>query len=303
MGADWLACVLRTVWRRVPGRCEPLAGGMTSAVWLVTTEDEPAARYVAKLVPVRLQAQFEAGLAVAERLESAGITAGAPVRTAAGALTERLDAGVLALLRYVPGRPLDPLDPLDQGWWGGQLAAAHRALDGFTHPGLVRWHWVRPDAPHLNVEDWIRSAVAEAVAGLTKLCVTDQLTYGVLHGDPAAEAFLLDVHTGRLGLVDWGSTCTGPLVFDLASAVMYAGGPDRAADLIEAYAAAGAVPGDEIDAALPALLRFRWAVQADWFARRIAEDDRTGVAGPEENWAGLHHARDMLTGGCPTAAP
>jgi hypothetical protein len=51
---------------------------------------------------------------------------------------------------------------------------------------------------------------------------------------------------------------------------VYAGGPAAAAELLDGYLAAGPVRQDELDAALPVLLRFRWAVQADWSARRLA---------------------------------
>jgi homoserine kinase type II len=38
----------------------------------------------------------------------------------------------------------------------------------------------------------------------------------------------------------------------------------------------------------------RWAVQADYFARRIATNDLTGIAGPHENTSGLADARRGL---------
>jgi len=288
---DHVAAAIRTMWHRTPLECVPVTGGMTSQAWLVRTDD---GRYVAKLVPIANRPQFEAGLAAAEYLEQGGINAGTPVRSVSGALTEALDEGALGLMDYVPGRLLDGQDPIDQQWWGDLLGAAHRALHGFAHPGLVRWHWVRPDAPHLDLEEWVRPAVTDAVGALSKLSVTDQLTYGVLHGDPAPESFRLDVHTGRTGVIDWGSMCTGPLAYDVASAVMYAGGLSRSLDLLEAYCAAGPMTRDEIEASLPTLLKFRWAVQADWFARRVVTDDRTGISDPKENWRGLHDAKEHL---------
>jgi len=36
--------------------------------------------------------------------------------------------------------------------------------------------------------------------------------------------------------------------------------------------------------------RFRWAVQADYFARRIASNDLTGISGPRDNRAGRRPA-------------
>jgi hypothetical protein len=40
--------------------------------------------------------------------------------------------------------------------------------------------------------------------------------------------------------------------------------------------------------------RFRWAVQADYFAWRITAGDLAGITGPEENEKGLEDARRAL---------
>jgi hypothetical protein len=76
-------------------------------------------------------------------------------------------------------------------------------------------------------------------------------------------------------------------VYDVAAAVVYAGGPDQSAELLDGYLAASPVGQDELDAALPVLLRFRWAVQADWAARRLTTDGE----GARES---LDRARDAL---------
>jgi homoserine kinase type II len=94
-------------------------------------------------------------------------------------------------------------------------------------------------------------------------------------------------------LIDWAALI-GPLLYDVASAVMYVGGPERARPLIDAYLAEGVLNGAEVDAALPAMLRFRWAVQADYFARRIWNDDLTGIETRDENEKGLEDARLAL---------
>jgi homoserine kinase type II len=264
---DVVRSTLRTVWHRVVDDLTPLSTGPSSRTWDVTIGDD---RYVAKLVPATQRNQFEAGLAAAERLRTRGVDAGAPARTVTGALTAVVDQGVVALLRHVAGRPLDGADPIDQQFWGDLLGTAHRELEGFHHPGLARWTGIRTDAAHLDLEPWLRPAITDAVAALTKLTVTDQLTYGVLHGEPAPDAFRLDPQTGRLGLIDWGSAGTGPLMLDAAAAVRYAGGVDAADELLDGYAAAGPVPQDEIGAALATLLRYCWAARADAYARRLA---------------------------------
>ena len=53
------------------------------------------------------------------------------------------------------------------------------------------------------------------------LTAASDVTHGILHGDPAPEAFVAD--GSRVGVIDWGSALHGPLVYDLASARMYAG--------------------------------------------------------------------------------
>lgn len=96
------------------------------------------------------------------------------------------------------------------------------------------------------------------------------------------------------GLIDWDTGVVGPLMYDVASAVMYLGGPDWSMAFIGAYIAEGSLTAGEVNRALEPMLRMRWAVQADYFARRIASNDLTGVDGPHENFAGLRDARHAL---------
>ncbi len=78
---------------------------------------------------------------------------------------------------------------------------------------------------------------------------------------------------------------------------MYLGGPDRAAAMTDAYQSAGPLTPRGAADGLPAMLRFRWAVQADYFAGRITANDLTGITGPEENDKGLEDARRALLSG------
>ncbi len=237
---------------------------LMSCGWDFTAGGE---RYVARLTEATDRQPVEAGLAAAHHLGGARIDAGTPVRTLGGALTVLVPQGVLAVLRRLPGRCLDGRDPVDQQWWGERLGTVHRALRGFRHTGLRPWQLPDPEAGHLDAEPWLRAAVATAVTATTRLTLIDRLTYGVLHGDPGPAVFAMDPATGRSGLLHCGTSRTGPLVYDLAAAVAYAGGPDRAGELLDGYLAAGPVGADEAEAALPVLLRLRWAVQADRAAR------------------------------------
>jgi hypothetical protein len=85
-----------------------------------------------------------------------------------------------------------------------------------------------------------------------------------------------------------------PLLYDVASAVMYVGGIARGADLADAYLRHSPVDATEIEAVLRPMLRFRWAVQANYFAWRIAQNDLTGISGPLDNEKGLEDARRAL---------
>ncbi|MEV0898087.1 phosphotransferase [Actinoplanes sp. NPDC049802] len=261
---DFLRSTLRDQWHLDPTGLTEVPATLLSRGWEFAAG---AARYTARLVETAARQAVEAGLLAAEHLRARRIDAGEPVRTLGGALTAPVPLGALAVLRRVPGRCLDGRDPVDQQWWGERLGAVHRALQGFRHPGLRPWQLLDPGAGHLDVEPWLREAVTAAVAATTRLTVTDQLTYGVLHGDPAPETFVLDPATGRSGLLHCGASGTGPLVYDVAAAVAYAGGPERATELLDGYRAAGPVSADELDAALPVLLRLRWAVLAERAAR------------------------------------
>jgi homoserine kinase type II len=267
-------------------------GGMNSATWFVGAG---GARWVVKAVPAQARRPFAAGLAVAARLEAAGIPAGAPVATRRGQLVADAGGVPLALLTWVPGGGLTGNGPGEQRLIGTTLVRVHRALRNIQVEGAERFHWVDPRAERLAVRPWVRPRVAEAVRALDELGHRS-LSQGLLHTDPAPKAFRLDRSKGVCGLIDWSTAMTGPLLYDPASAVMYVGGPERAEPLVQAYLEHAPVPRAEVERGLLVMLRFRGAVQADYFAHRIAADDLTGIASAGENEVGLEHARGMLTG-------
>lgn len=263
-------------WNLADAEVVPHHGGMNSQTWFVTAG---ADRWVAKSVSPEQADDFTAGLQVAAHLERTG----APAATRDGRTVVTVAGRPLALLTWVPGEPLTAADQSDIG---KTLAQAHRTLRNATIGGVVRtFHWVDPTAGHLSSRDWLRPAVAGAVRDLD----TTALTQGLLHTDPAPEAF----RAGG-GLIDWSVALRGPLLYDLASAVMYVGGVDHAGELIESYLAVAPLPRAEADRGLAPMLRFRWAVQADYFARRIAVGDLTGIADAAGNEKGLADARRAL---------
>ena len=290
LGGPDIAAAIRTHWGLRQPTIEPHDLGMNSRTWMVS---EGANRWVAKAVPTAVQPTFAAGLAVASIVDAAGISSGAPEPTLAGPLSVGLGGWTVALLRFVDGEPLVGDDAREQGIIGRTLAQAHRALLGQEVPGADRFHWIDPDAPHLDVEPWVRPAVRMAIDAYDAI-PPGALTRGLLHSDPAPEAFLFDAPRGRCGLIDWGTALIGPLMYDLASAVMYVGGPGHATALLDAYLAERVLTPAEVGRALEPMLQLRWAVQADYFARRLATNDLTGIADSAENQKGLDDARRVL---------
>lgn len=113
------------------------------------------------------------------------------------------------------------------------------------------------------------------------------VTHGILHGDPAPWAFLRNA--AGVALIDWGSVLHGPLLYDVASALMYAG-----PDVVSGYArGADALPAAELEH-VTTFLDVRWAVQAAYFAWRIRNAVQTGVHDGSENEKGLGDAGTAL---------
>jgi Ser/Thr protein kinase RdoA (MazF antagonist) len=282
---------LRRYWGLTDADVTVHDGGMGSQTWFV---DAGARRWVAKAVGPASGGQFAGGLAIAQHLQASGIPAGAPRPATDGRLAVELDDGWLALLTWVPGGALTGRDDAEQALIGRTLARVHRALAGYPAQGAERFHWVDPDASHLSLRPWLRPAIIAAVDELGA-AGPGRMTCGLLHADPAPEAFRLDPATGQCGVIDWSYAIHGPLLYDLASAVMYAGGPSQADALIRAYLSEGTVGSGEVARGLAPMLRFRWAVQANYFAWRISENDLTGISGPQDNEKGLEDARQFLT--------
>jgi homoserine kinase type II len=285
-----LASALTDWWGLRTPEIAPHDQGMNSRTWIVT---DGADRYVAKAVPADAHRRFVTGLAVASHVQAAGIPAGAAVPTRDGRAWIQLHGQTLALLTFVAGNGLSGETDVEQRLIGSTLAHVHRALGGATVPEADRFHWIDPDAEHLGIRGWVRPAVVEALAAWDRL-TPESLTWGLLHTDPAPEAFLLDPDTGVCGLIDWDTGMVGPLMYDLASAVIYVGGPTHAEALVGAYLEHGVLDRSEVERTLEPMLRLRWAVQADYFARRISANDLTGIGGPQENEHGLEDARIEL---------
>ncbi len=279
--------LLQRHWGMGEALLSQLEGGMNSATWLVECE---GARYVLKRVPASGLADLLAGCEAASTFAQAGLVTGAPVPTLDGRMVASEHG--LALLVHVPGRELDGESDEEQRWIAATLARVHLAANAARGPSPATFmaDWLSPRLPGTEAHPWL-GPVFEAVRAETDPLT---LTWSLLHTDPTPEAFIHDDRTGVTGLIDWTGAQRGPVLYDVASAVMYLRGPERASAFLGAYEEQGPLGADETRS-LDAFRRFRWAVQAAYFAQRLATHDLTGIADQAENEQGLARARRGLS--------
>ncbi|HET7070240.1 MAG TPA: phosphotransferase [Nocardioides sp.] len=279
--------LLRQFWALDGAGVTPLGGGMNSETWLVEHE---GSTYVAKRVPTTQVAELVTGCEIAAALAQAGLVTGRPLPTTDGRLV--LTEHGVALLEHVAGRQLEGETDDEQRSIAGTLAAVHVTGGPAAGPSTAYFmaDWLSPHLPEAEAHRWLRPVIEAVRAETDPLTVT----WSVVHNDPAPEAFLHNDTTGVTGLIDWSGATRGPVLYDVASAVMYLGGPDPASAFLGAYRAQGPLGSDELQW-LDAFRRFRWAVQAAYFAWRLAANDLTGIAGQAENEKGLADARRGLS--------
>lgn len=273
-------------WGRTPTAVETLGGGMNSATALVRFDQD---RFVAKWVAQAGGPAMRVGADIARRLAEHGLSSGPPLPTSTGDLVVPVADGFLALLEFVAGTPLTDAAE-EQVIIATTLADAHRAL-GTELKQDTFFPWLGDNPALAEVADWVLPSINFVQDEYRTL---PPVTWGTLHTDPTTEAFLHDERSGRTGLIDWSGACPGPILYDIASAVMYLGGLQPAKPFLDTYAAAGVLPTAELGDHLAAFRRFRAIVQADYFANRILDNDLTGISGQAENRQGLDDARRML---------
>lgn len=282
-----LPALLSDNWGLAHADVRPLGGGMNSATAQVEARDGD--RFVAKWsADVE---SLEVGCSAAAFLGRHGVRTGEPVRPTSGGLVVDVADGALALLRHVPGRELDGESAHEQQLIATTLAAVHTAGGAELSTGPFLDEWLSPADDVLVVERWLPEALAEVRREYDAL---PPLTWTQLHTDPTPEAFIHDDDTGVTGLIDWAGSCRGPALYDVASAVMYLRGPDRCRRFLSTYGESGPLDDGELDL-LDTFRRFRWAIQASYYAGRIVADDQTGVRDdPEHNRDSLARARRGL---------
>ncbi|WP_156411592.1 phosphotransferase enzyme family protein [Nocardioides sp. Soil805] len=284
-----VAATLLSHWGMDSVAVRPLEGGMNSDTWLV---EHDGTAYVAKHVPATALDDLVAGCEVAASLADAGVVTGRPVPTRDGRIA--LADQALVLLEHVPGRELDGETDDEQRRIAATLAAVHRAGDPSSEQSdhsdrHFMAEWLDPGLPEVTRHPWLAEAVDAVRAETDRLT----LTWSVLHTDPAPEAFVHDDSTGVTGLIDWAGARRGPVLYDVASAVMYLGGPDHGRAFLGTYAERGPLAPEEMQH-LDAFRRMREAVQGVYFARRVTARDLTGGVEQADNEKGLDDARRRL---------
>lgn len=280
------ADLIKTYWGLDGIVLEPLAGGMNSETSLV---HHAGSTFVVKRVPLRSAADLAAGCEVAANFADAGFVTGRPVPTIGGQLLQA-DEG-LALLELVPGHELDGETATDQRLMGETLAGIHATGSPSSRGEAAGFmsDWLTSEAPGSEDHPWLLRGIETARSETDDL----ELAWSVLHTDPAPEAFIHDTSTGVTGLVDWAGARPGPVLYDVASAVMYLGGTDHAAAFLDAYRCGAPFVAGQMHH-LDALRRFREVIQGVYFARRLALRDLTDGIDAAENQKGLDDARRRL---------
>jgi Ser/Thr protein kinase RdoA (MazF antagonist) len=272
-----------------------LPAGFTSEVWLV---EAGGTRFVAKYAD-QTQEALEAGLFAAELAERHGITSGAPLRTKEGALSLLVTGPTgqphpLALLRFVEGSPLNVAEPGAASLYGQMLGRTHTLLQGLVQQvALDVYDFLLQEQDYVLAQPGLAELIRRACTAARGFEARREVTSGVIWADRVE--IVLEKQTGRVGVIDWGAIERGPLLFDVALALLWLFPKRRQAseEFLHAYLAAAPTSGDELEG-LPYYTALLWARQAKFFAYRVAANVTRGDPHPRRNIQRLVEANKHL---------
>ncbi len=119
------------------------------------------------------------------------------------------------------------------------------------------------------------------------------VTSGVIWADRVE--IVLEKETGQVGVIDWGAIERGPLVFDVALALLwlFPKGSQASEEFLHAYLGVAPISSDELEG-LSYYTALLWARQAKFFAYRVAAGVTRGDPYPRGNIQRLLEARQAL---------
>jgi len=269
-------------WGRPFRFVDRLSGGMNA----ITLElDDAGERRVLKWAPERDRLSLVRGANAAREVAALGVLSGAPILSLTGELTVSALGGELMLMEFLAGEGLTRTDP-DQRSMAELLTLIHTSTECEREDDFYYASWLRT-ASNDPLPRWVTRAAQYALSEYDAL---PSLRWCVINGDPSPDEFRRA--NGTTGLLDWGSAVHGPALYDVATLYMYLGETPGGDTFLETYRAADPRSASDSDH-LAAFMRFRGAIQAAYFARRVMAGDLTG-ASPDDNETGLSDARSFL---------
>lgn len=275
-------------------------GGFTGDTWYVHT---PTQRFVAKHA-FDNQAAFERGLFAAEILERHGLRCGAPLRTTSNTVTTMIEGppGLyhpLALLRFVPGAPLDWTTseaPRIVGQWLGRVHAILRHEPVTASDQNSLFTYLTKITLEVAAHSGLQHLIDRAVRAVQTFESQTHVTYGTIYGDYME--FLCDPTTGQIGLIDWGTVRWGPLLFDIALVQQQFHGvgqqwQQQTDQFMQEYLREGPISLQEMVGA-PYYLALHLAELAKFFAWRVAHNITQGDDEPDANQRSLVEIQQAL---------
>lgn len=231
---------------------------------------------------------------MAELVELHGINCGAPLRTKQGTLSIMIEgtpgqSQPLALLRYVPGEPLDRSIPDAVALYGRLLGRTHSILlaEADNWQGTDLYNFLLEEDPAVTAQPGLAPLIRRALEAARAYEARNPINTGIIWAD--AMEIRLDRETGRAGIIDWGAIERGPLLFDIAltESWFFPAGSRAYHEFIQAYLHEAPISDRELEGInyYKALL---WARQARFFAYCVAENVTLGgstLASNAENLA------------------
>jgi Ser/Thr protein kinase RdoA (MazF antagonist) len=273
-----------------------IPSGLTSNTWYVEAAEE---RFVAKYA-YQSRENFEDGLRAAELGERHGISSGAPLRTRDGKLTIMVEgphghSQPLALLRFISGEQLNPVEPDAVSIYGQLLGRIHRILlHEFVEPcSFDVYDYLLQEDAGVMEQPGLAQLIFHAVEAARRYEARSQVTYGVIWGDKME--ILRENKTGRVGVVDWGTIESGPLLFDVALNILwfFPAGSQVYDEFIQAYLAESPISVHELEG-LTYYKALLWARQAKYYAYRVAAHLIVGGLDANANASRLATSRQEL---------